>query len=102
MGMLDRSPGATERLLRRRLYRSLARPRHHAGKVDDEDGGDATPSASANPPGSRCSSANEFCGEASAATGGIFNLAYNPDGSMLAAACERKKILLFDPGNRRS
>jgi len=29
--------------------------------------------------------------------GGIFNVEFNPDGNILAAACERKSILIFDP-----
>ena len=29
--------------------------------------------------------------------GGIFNLEFNSDGKILAAACERKSILIFDP-----
>ncbi|XP_053975782.1 DDB1- and CUL4-associated factor 10 [Hylaeus anthracinus] len=33
--------------------------------------------------------------------GGVFNLEYSPDGSLLLAACERKTILMFDPLRRR-
>ncbi|XP_076630424.1 DDB1- and CUL4-associated factor 10 homolog [Colletes latitarsis] len=33
--------------------------------------------------------------------GGVFNLEYSPDGSLLLAACERKTILMFDPLTRR-
>ncbi|KYN23460.1 DDB1- and CUL4-associated factor 10 like protein [Trachymyrmex cornetzi] len=29
--------------------------------------------------------------------GGVFNLEYSPDGSLLLAACEKKSILMFDP-----
>ena len=35
-------------------------------------------------------------------TGGIFNLAFNTSGSVLAAACEAKTALLIDPGTRRT
>ena len=35
-------------------------------------------------------------------TGGIFNLAFNPDGSVLGAACEDKCVLLLDPNTRRT
>ena len=34
-------------------------------------------------------------------SGGIFNLEFNPDGSILGAACEQKSIILFDPQTRR-
>ncbi|XP_015430172.1 PREDICTED: DDB1- and CUL4-associated factor 10 [Dufourea novaeangliae] len=37
----------------------------------------------------------------SATHGGVFNLEYSPDGSLLLAACERKTILMFDPLRRR-
>ncbi|XP_045502641.1 DDB1- and CUL4-associated factor 10 homolog isoform X3 [Colias croceus] len=30
-------------------------------------------------------------------TGGVFNLEFSPDGSLLVAACERKSIQIFDP-----
>ncbi|XP_034937257.1 DDB1- and CUL4-associated factor 10 [Chelonus insularis] len=33
--------------------------------------------------------------------GGVFNLEYSPDGSLLVAACEKKSILMFDPLCRR-
>jgi len=33
--------------------------------------------------------------------GGIFNIEFNPDGKILAAACERKSILIFDPLTRK-
>jgi WD repeat-containing protein 32 len=33
--------------------------------------------------------------------GGIFNVEFNPDGNILAAACERKSILVFDPLTRK-
>jgi len=33
--------------------------------------------------------------------GGIFNMEFNSDGSILAAACERKCIFLFDPLSRK-
>ncbi|XP_050551218.1 DDB1- and CUL4-associated factor 10 homolog isoform X3 [Spodoptera frugiperda] len=33
-------------------------------------------------------------------TGGIFNLEFSPDGSLLVAACEKKSIQIFDPLNR--
>ncbi|XP_015594921.1 DDB1- and CUL4-associated factor 10 [Cephus cinctus] len=33
----------------------------------------------------------------SAMHGGVFNLEYSPDGSILLAACEKKSILMFDP-----
>ncbi|XP_032665782.1 DDB1- and CUL4-associated factor 10 [Odontomachus brunneus] len=33
--------------------------------------------------------------------GGVFNLEYSPDGSLLLAACEKKSILMFDPLCRR-
>ena len=33
--------------------------------------------------------------------GGVFNLEYSPDGSLLLAACERKTILMFDPLRRK-
>jgi len=33
--------------------------------------------------------------------GGIFNLEFNSDGRILAAACERKSILIFDPLTRK-
>ncbi|RZF41801.1 hypothetical protein LSTR_LSTR005263 [Laodelphax striatellus] len=36
----------------------------------------------------------------SAVPGGIFNLEFSPDGSMLVAACEKKSILMFDPLSR--
>ncbi|XP_012143916.1 DDB1- and CUL4-associated factor 10 homolog isoform X2 [Megachile rotundata] len=36
-----------------------------------------------------------------AAHGGVFNLEYSPDGSLLLAACEKKSILMFDPLSRR-
>ncbi|XP_017796654.1 PREDICTED: DDB1- and CUL4-associated factor 10 [Habropoda laboriosa] len=36
-----------------------------------------------------------------AAHGGVFNLEYSPDGSLLLAACEKKSILMFDPLRRR-
>ena len=29
--------------------------------------------------------------------GGVFNLEFNADGKILAAACEKKNILIFDP-----
>ena len=32
--------------------------------------------------------------------GGIFNLEFNSDGNILAAACEKKSILIFDPLRR--
>ena len=32
--------------------------------------------------------------------GGIFNLEFNSDGKILAAACEKKNILIFDPLRR--
>ena len=32
--------------------------------------------------------------------GGIFNIEFSGDGKVLAAACERKSILLFDPLTR--
>ncbi|KAG7191124.1 hypothetical protein KM043_007156 [Ampulex compressa] len=32
--------------------------------------------------------------------GGVFNLEYSPDGSLLLAACEKKSILMFDPLRR--
>ncbi|OAD56534.1 DDB1- and CUL4-associated factor 10 like protein [Eufriesea mexicana] len=38
---------------------------------------------------------------ANAAHGGVFNLEYSPDGSLLLAACEKKSILMFDPLRRR-
>lgn len=34
-------------------------------------------------------------------TGGIFNLDFSPDGSILGAACEKKNVLLFDPSTHR-
>ncbi|XP_012261961.2 DDB1- and CUL4-associated factor 10 [Athalia rosae] len=34
---------------------------------------------------------------ASAMHGGVFNLEYSPDGSLLLAACEKRSILMFDP-----
>ena len=34
------------------------------------------------------------------APGGIFNLEFNSDGKILAAACEKKNILIFDPLRR--
>lgn len=37
---------------------------------------------------------------AAAAHGGVFNLEYSPDGSLLLAACEKKSILMFDPLRR--
>ncbi|XP_078051832.1 DDB1- and CUL4-associated factor 10 homolog isoform X2 [Augochlora pura] len=40
-------------------------------------------------------------GTGSATHGGVFNLEYSPDGSLLLAACERKTILMFDPLRRR-
>ena len=33
--------------------------------------------------------------------GGIFNIEFNSDGKILAAACERKSILIFDPLTRK-
>jgi len=33
--------------------------------------------------------------------GGIFNMEFNSDGSILAAACEKKCILIFDPVSRK-
>ena len=33
--------------------------------------------------------------------GGIFNLEFNSDGKILAAACEKKSILIFDPLRRK-
>lgn len=33
----------------------------------------------------------------SAMHGGVFNLEYSPDGSLLLAACEKRSILMFDP-----
>ncbi|XP_075223965.1 DDB1- and CUL4-associated factor 10 homolog isoform X2 [Lycorma delicatula] len=33
--------------------------------------------------------------------GGIFNLEFSPDGSLLVAACEKKSILMFDPLSRQ-
>jgi len=33
--------------------------------------------------------------------GGIFNIEFNSDGTILAAACERKSILIFDPLTRK-
>ncbi|KAF7997091.1 hypothetical protein HCN44_005368 [Aphidius gifuensis] len=33
--------------------------------------------------------------------GGVFNLEYSPDGSILVAACEKRSILMFDPLSRR-
>lgn len=36
-----------------------------------------------------------------AAHGGVFNLEFSPDGSLLLAACEKKSILMFDPLRRR-
>lgn len=33
--------------------------------------------------------------------GGVFNLEFSPDGSLLVAACEKKSILMFDPLCRR-
>ncbi|XP_057329791.1 DDB1- and CUL4-associated factor 10 [Microplitis mediator] len=33
--------------------------------------------------------------------GGVFNLEFSPDGSLLVAACEKKSILMFDPLGRR-
>ena len=35
-----------------------------------------------------------------ASPGGIFNIEFSTDGKILAAACERKSILLFDPLSR--
>ncbi|XP_076164968.1 DDB1- and CUL4-associated factor 10 isoform X2 [Ptiloglossa arizonensis] len=32
--------------------------------------------------------------------GGVFNLEYSPDGSLLMAACEKKTVLMFDPLRR--
>ncbi|XP_043479548.1 DDB1- and CUL4-associated factor 10 [Leptopilina heterotoma] len=37
----------------------------------------------------------------SAIHGGVFNLEYSPDGSLLLAACEKKSVLMFDPLSRR-
>ncbi|XP_015517052.1 DDB1- and CUL4-associated factor 10 homolog [Neodiprion pinetum] len=37
----------------------------------------------------------------SAMHGGVFNLEYSPDGSLLLAACEKRSILMFDPLCRR-
>ncbi|XP_033209855.1 DDB1- and CUL4-associated factor 10 isoform X2 [Belonocnema kinseyi] len=37
----------------------------------------------------------------SAIHGGVFNLEYSPDGSLLLAACEKKSVLMFDPLTRR-
>ncbi|CAH1404234.1 unnamed protein product [Nezara viridula] len=36
-----------------------------------------------------------------AAPGGIFNLEFSPDGSLLVAACEKRSILMFDPLSRQ-
>ena len=33
--------------------------------------------------------------------GGIFNLEFNADGKILAAACEKHNILIFDPLRRQ-
>ncbi|XP_066581245.1 DDB1- and CUL4-associated factor 10 homolog [Prorops nasuta] len=33
--------------------------------------------------------------------GGVFNLEYSPDGSLLLAACEKRSILMFDPLSRK-
>nr|CAD7431045.1 unnamed protein product [Timema monikensis] len=33
--------------------------------------------------------------------GGVFNLEFSPDGSLLVAACEKKSVLMFDPLSRR-
>ncbi|XP_001606470.2 DDB1- and CUL4-associated factor 10 [Nasonia vitripennis] len=36
----------------------------------------------------------------SAIHGGVFNLEYSPDGSLLLAACEKRTVLIFDPLSR--
>jgi len=95
LGHLDRHPTYAESLLRRRLYRRLVSPALAANRVDDEDGG-------TNPPAEGAAGANWSAEDAGRpVTGGIFNLEYSPDGSILAAACERRSFLLFDPGSRR-
>uniref|UniRef100_A0A1B6LSV5 Uncharacterized protein n=1 Tax=Graphocephala atropunctata TaxID=36148 RepID=A0A1B6LSV5_9HEMI len=33
--------------------------------------------------------------------GGVFNLEFSPDGSLLVAACEKRSILMFDPLSRK-
>ena len=34
-------------------------------------------------------------------SGGIYNLTFNPEGSIMGAACEQNNVLLFDPLSRR-
>ncbi|XP_039275524.1 DDB1- and CUL4-associated factor 10 homolog [Nilaparvata lugens] len=47
-----------------------------------------------------CSTWDHNSSVKSAVPGGIFNLEFSPDGSMLVAACEKKSILMFDPLSR--
>lgn len=48
-----------------------------------------------------CTSWDHNKGLQSAAPGGIFNLEFSPDGSLLVAACEKRSILMFDPLSRQ-
>lgn len=48
-----------------------------------------------------CTSWDHNAGLKNAAPGGIFNLEFSPDGSLLVAACEKRSILMFDPLSRQ-
>ena len=87
MGFLSGGPRPDEALLRPRLYADF----RDWGTYRDPLGG-----KKAGRFWSRMSDASD-----GSVTGGIFNLEYNPDGSILAAACEKKSVLLFDPGSRK-
>ncbi|CAB0012685.1 unnamed protein product [Nesidiocoris tenuis] len=49
----------------------------------------------------RCEWWDHFASLKNAAPGGIFNLEFSPDGSLLVAACEKRSILMFDPLSRK-
>ncbi|XP_044737300.1 DDB1- and CUL4-associated factor 10 [Chrysoperla carnea] len=48
-----------------------------------------------------CNSWDQFQHTSNKIHGGVFNLEFSPDGSLLVAACEKKSIIMFDPLNRK-
>lgn len=48
-----------------------------------------------------CTSWDHNEGPDHSSPGGIFNLEFSPDGSLLVAACEKRSILMFDPLSRK-
>ncbi len=108
LGALSRGHRADEGLLRARLYADIRSPDGRGWRAGQHssspDSGHPTPGGQGGGLKqfwSRDTDSSRSAASSGSVTGGIFNLEYNADGSILAAACEQKSFLLFDPGSRR-